>query len=157
VETGRSTHATTRLKRHPISTSRRLVVALAITHLEGARDDDWERKRFDFGFGREGRGAAAGVAFAVLGGELICESEDTRNKGSREGIGKSIPCRHRRWEARQSILGGRPSRRKYSKTSRRRRRIEGGTVSVLASVRLVVSVAESQGGKSSRVKRMRKG
>jgi hypothetical protein len=128
VEIGRSTHPTTRLKRHPIPTSRRLVVALAIAHLEGARDDSREREGFDFGFGWEGRGAATGVAFAVLRWGLRCELEETRNKGRRQRIGISIPCRHRRGEARRSILGGRTSRRKYSRTSRRGRRIEGGTV-----------------------------
>lgn len=127
IEIKRSTYPTTRLKRHPIPTSRRLVVAPAITYLEGARDDGREREGFDFGFGWEGRGAAASVAFTVLGGGLRCEL-DTRNKGGREGIRRSIPCRHRRWEARRSILGGRISRQKYSRTSRCRRRIEGGTV-----------------------------
>ena len=84
VELGRSTHPTTRLKRHPIPTSRRLVVALAIADLEGARDHGREREGFDLCFVWEGSGATAGVAFAVLGGGLRCELEDTQNKGVRD-------------------------------------------------------------------------
>jgi hypothetical protein len=80
-----------RLKRHPISTSRRLVVALAIAHLEGARDGGREREGLNSGFSWEGRGAAAGVTFTVLSGGLRCKSKGARNDDRGNGEKRTMP------------------------------------------------------------------
>lgn len=89
VGTRKSTHPTTRLERHPTPTSRRLILALAITYLERTGNNGWEREGFILGFSLERGSTAAGVAFVVLGGSLRCSLEDTRNKEGSKGTGEA--------------------------------------------------------------------